>query len=279
LGTSNPSNFLEVTRALSDVGHFSGAVSSKSSALTTGRRGWPNSLGVLPGVTLITQKVQQFRDAARYRAFLAQKKEMAERQQRETVAFDRKLALETLTLQRRLRALELVEQRERKSLEISLLKDRRVEERERSEGQPEPELTPTHTDEFNKAAKKPIDLTAEFERASGSAGDGGEAAGGGRQEPAPEAEITIQRRRRARDRSQESDPPTKRNRTERDPEGDKPSGDDRRRRGGVTGISIGNGEGLLRHPLNPVAPQPEMTSAFLLGLPQRRMQRDFMAVL
>ena len=104
-------------------------------------KGLAEFLGRITGVALITQKVQQFRDATRYRAFLAQKKEMAERQQREAAAFERKLALETLTVQRRLRALELVEQRERKSLEIALLKERRVEERERTERQPEPEPT------------------------------------------------------------------------------------------------------------------------------------------
>jgi hypothetical protein len=86
-------------------------------------KGLAEFLGRITGVALITQKVQQFRDAARYRAFLAQKKELAERQQRDVAAVERKLALETLTMQRRLRALELVEQRERQSLEISLLKE------------------------------------------------------------------------------------------------------------------------------------------------------------
>ena len=152
---------------------------------------------------MITQKVQQFRDATRYRAFLAQKQEMAGRQQRETAAFERKQALETLTMQRRLRALALVEQRERKSLEIALLKERRTEDRERTERQPEPGPIRTHPDEFNAAAKKPIDLKAEFERASGSAGDEGKATGCAAQEPAPEAEITIQRRKRTRERSEE----------------------------------------------------------------------------
>jgi hypothetical protein len=81
------------------------------------------------------------------------------------------------------------------------LKERRVEERERTERHPQPESIRSHPDEFNKAAKKPIYLTAEFERASGSAGDDGEAAGGAVQEPAPEAEVTIQRRKRTKDRS------------------------------------------------------------------------------
>jgi len=166
-------------------------------------KGLAEFLGRITGVALITQKVQQFRDATRYRAFLAKKKNLAERQQRETAAFERKMALESLTMQRRLRALELVEQRERQSLEISLLKERRVNQRDRTEGQPQPEPALSHPDEFNRAAKKPIDLTAEFERASGSTGDSGEATGGAVQEPAPEGEITIKRRRRTRERSEE----------------------------------------------------------------------------
>ncbi len=66
-----------------------------------------------------------------------------------------------------------------------------------------PEPMPTHADEFNKVPKKPIDLIAEFERASRSGEGSGEAAGDSAQDPAPEAEITIQRRKRTRERSQE----------------------------------------------------------------------------
>jgi hypothetical protein len=188
-------------------------------------KGLAEFLGRITGVALITQKVQQFRDATRYRAFLTQKKEMAERQQREAAAFERKLALESLTMQRRLRALELVEQRERQSLENSLLKERRVEERERTERQPQPEPTRSHPDEFNRAAKKPIDLTAEFERASGSGGEQGDASGGAVQEPAPEAEVTIRRRKRTQDRSQDSERTAGLKNSDRSPEGDKPSPD------------------------------------------------------
>ena len=175
-------------------------------------KGLAEFLGRISGVALITQKVQQFRDASRYRAFLAQRKQIAERQQRETAAFERKLALETLTMQRRLRALELVEQRERKSLETSLLKERRVEERERTDRQPEPEPAPTHTDLFNRAAKKPVDLMAEFERVSGSGDGKGEASGGAALDPAPETEIKMERRRRTRERSEEPERPSQRDR-------------------------------------------------------------------
>lgn len=188
-------------------------------------KGLAEFLGRITGVTLITQKVQQFRDATRYKAFIARKKETVERQQRETAAFERKLALETLTLQRRLRALELVEQRERKSLEISLLKERRVGERERTGRQPQPEPIRTHMDEFNRAAKMPIDLQAEFERASGSGGDQGDTSGGAVQDPAPEAEVTIRRRKRTQDRSQDSGRTAGPKDSDRAPDGDKPSPD------------------------------------------------------
>jgi hypothetical protein len=54
-------------------------------------------------------------------------------------------------LHRRLKALELVEQREGKSLEVALLKEHRIEERERQEGSRAPqELSRTRADEFQR---------------------------------------------------------------------------------------------------------------------------------
>jgi hypothetical protein len=179
-------------------------------------------LGRVTGVALITKKLHEYSDGKRYQAFVARKKELTELQQHETAALARRQEMETRTMERRLRALELVEQRERKSLEVKLLKERRVEERERTEraiGPPEP-ARETHADIFNRAAKEPIDLTAEFEKASESAGTEDQASGDSAQDPAPEAEITIQRRRRTRDRSQDMDPSAMRNRTERDRDGD-----------------------------------------------------------
>src|SRR5206468_2573853 len=89
------------------------------------------------------------------------------------------------------------------------------------------EPTPSHVDEFNKAAKKPIDLMAEFERASGSGDDKGEASGGAAQDPAPEAEIKIERRRRrARDRMPDEERSTQRTRPDREKDNEGPSGDD-----------------------------------------------------
>jgi len=159
-------------------------------------------IGRITGVELITKKIQQYRDKTRYDAFLAQKRELTERQQLETSALAREQALQTLTAQRRLRALELVEQRELRSLETSLLKERRIEERKRTGREPSPiEPSPVHMDLFNDAAKKPIDLTAEFGRAAGSGEAEGAASGETAQDPAPESEVKIARRRRTRDQS------------------------------------------------------------------------------
>lgn len=164
-------------------------------------RGLAAFLGRVSGVALITRKVQQYRDKKRWDAFRAEKKELAGRQMRETADFTRRHELQAVTVQRRLRALELVEQRERKSLETTFLKERRIDERERSGRAPlAVEPAPKHPDLFNEAAKPPIDLTAEFAQAAGSGDSGGEATGSTAQDPAPEAEIKIQRRRRTRER-------------------------------------------------------------------------------
>jgi hypothetical protein len=164
-------------------------------------------LGRVTGIELITKKIHQYRDAKRHEALRAQKKELTEHQHREGVALVRGQELQTLTMQRRLRALELVEQRERQSLETTFLKERRIEEREQS-GRAQASIEParTHADVFNEAAKKPIDLTADFMRAAGSGDSAGEASGGTAQDPAPEVEIKIQRRRRTRQRARDNEP-------------------------------------------------------------------------
>src|ERR1700686_2926093 len=153
-------------------------------------------IGRITGVELITKKIKQYRDKTRYDAFLAQKRELTERQQLETSALARRLELETLTMQRRIRALELVEQRELRSLETALLKERRVEERKRTGREPSPvEPSRAHMDLFNEAAKKPIDLTAEFGEAAGSGEAEGGASGETTKDPAPESDVKIARRR------------------------------------------------------------------------------------
>jgi hypothetical protein len=210
-------------------------------------------IGRVTGVELITKKIHEYRDATRYKLFLAQKKELAERQQRDAAALDRRQQLEALTMRRRLHALGLVEKRELRSLETTLVKERRIEDRERTGRVPPPpaqvptpdetpekpvnvtaefekarvESLPTHVGEFNRVAKKPIDLMAEFERASGSGDGKGEASGGAAQDPAPEAEIKIERRRRrARDREPDAERSTREMRADRDKDSDGQPSDD-----------------------------------------------------
>jgi hypothetical protein len=189
-------------------------------------KGLAGFLGRISGVELITKTIHRYRDSVRHREFLARKQELAERQKREAQEHLRAQELQKLTMQRRMKALELVEQRERKSLETKLLKDRRIEERERSGRQPHEKAREPHADLFNKAAEKPIDLTAEFEKASGSESAGGESAGDSAEAPAPESEIKVQRRKRTRERSEE--PERTSQRADRDHDG--PSPDDRPRR-------------------------------------------------
>lgn len=193
-------------------------------------RGLAAFLGRVSGVELITKAIHRYRDAVRHREFLARKQELAERQKREAQALGRRQQLETLTMQRRVKALELVEQRERKSLETKLLKDRRVEERGRTERAPlaSAKVSEPHKDVFNKAAEKPIDLTAEFDKASGSGSADGKSAGDSSETPAPESEIKVQRRKRTRERSEEPERSTRR--AERDRDGPSPDDTPRRRR-------------------------------------------------
>jgi hypothetical protein len=156
-------------------------------------------IGRFTGVELITRKIHQYRDATRYRLFLAQKAELAERQQRDERAFDRRQELEQVKLQRRLRAIDLIEKRESRSLETTFVKERCIEDRERTGRAPPPpepvqeptlpqadvvrkepgkaidlktafgqagaEPAPGYLDQFNKAAEKETDLTAAFRQA------------------------------------------------------------------------------------------------------------------
>jgi hypothetical protein len=57
-------------------------------------------------------------------------------------------------MQRRLRALELVEQRELRSLETTLLKERRIEERERTGRQPSP-VEPSRDRIWTNSTRRP----------------------------------------------------------------------------------------------------------------------------
>lgn len=191
-------------RAVLRQGHLQESQRIKIERAANRPKGLAAFIGRITGVELITKKLHQYRDATRLRAFLAQKKELAERQQHDAKAFERRLAMEELAMQRRKRALALVEQRERESLEVKLLKERRDDERERQEESRAPEqVARTRSDEFNEVAAKQSEPVKEAERVEGSGDSGGEAGAGSAQEVAPEAEIKVQRRKRTRDREEE----------------------------------------------------------------------------
>src|SRR6185312_14622557 len=144
---------------------------------------------------------QQYRDRTRYAAHVTRSRDLTERQNRESKEFERRQSLERLAMERRLKALELVEQRERKSLEVALIKERRIEDRERQEGSRAPqEPARTRSEEFNEAATKQPEQVKDAERGEESGDGSGESAAGSAQDVAPESEITIQRRRRTRER-------------------------------------------------------------------------------
>jgi len=144
-----------------------------------------------------------------------------------------------------------------RSLESTLARERRIEDRERTgrASPPQPVLMPnktpemsismtaefekasaepasSHADEFNMAAKAPIDLTPEFERASGAGSGEGEASGSSAQDASPEAKIEIQRRRSARDRTPDAERPTRKTRSNRNQESEGSPSDDPASTGG-----------------------------------------------
>jgi hypothetical protein len=124
----------------------------------------------------------------------------------------------------------LVEQRERKSLEAALLKERRIEDRERQESRAPQEPVQTHTDRFNDVATTQPEPKKEAERVEGSGDDGDETSAGSAQQVAPEGEITIQRRKRPREHDDELDREARRSDHERDGDDPSPDRSPRRRR-------------------------------------------------
>lgn len=89
-------------------------------------RGLAAFLGRVTGVSLITKKVQDYRDRQRYEAFRAEMAALKQRQQDERQRLTRRQELQAATINRKLRGLAQVEQRERQSLETRARKEARV---------------------------------------------------------------------------------------------------------------------------------------------------------
>jgi hypothetical protein len=77
------------------------------------------------GVTLVTRKVQRYRDRKRYAAYLVWRDELKRRQRQARETLAGRHALQAAGIQRRLRALDRIEQRERESQAQTARKDRR----------------------------------------------------------------------------------------------------------------------------------------------------------
>lgn len=88
-------------------------------------------LGRITGVALITKKLHKYRDRKRFETFLAERKQLYDRQGQERLALRRRQQVQAADINRNLRALDQIEQRERRSLATAMLKQRRIEERRR----------------------------------------------------------------------------------------------------------------------------------------------------
>jgi len=173
-------------------------------------------LGRVTGVTLITKKVQRYRDRKRFEAHLADRRNLAAQQREQQHALVCRHELQGADMQRKLRALDQIEERERKGLEQARTKERRQRINARHEHMPAftLELKPPGRKaaphkaknryisplarELAEAARerqesKKIRLADEFTRAareeSGEGESGGSASGG----PQPAAEPKIER--------------------------------------------------------------------------------------
>ncbi len=158
-------------------------------------------LGRVTGVELVTKKLHRYQDRKRHEAFLAQKQALQLRQEQQRQSLQQRQHMQAMDMQRKLRALDQIDKRERKSLEASQRRAQRIKSRSGSERAPSVTLelrppgrkpaiykakhryTSSLARELTEAVKarheerKKIELTKEFERASGegrSEGDSGD---------------------------------------------------------------------------------------------------------
>ena len=169
-------------------------------------------LGRITGVALLTKKLHKYRDRKRFEVFLAERKQLHDRQRQERLILRRCQELQAANVNRKLRSLDQVEQRERRSFDTAMLKQRRTDERRHHDHQmpPAPVKTRAKTDPPKKArqvtnpytstlarelveraaarksAAQVIDLKREFARAAA-----GPAATGGEASKAPKSHRTL----------------------------------------------------------------------------------------
>ncbi len=179
-------------------------------------KGLAGFLGRVSGVQLVIRKVQKHQDKKRTRAFLEEKRQLVDRQERQRKEQGFRHEMQALDMQRNVRALDQIDRREMKSLETELIKEQRMRSRSGKSHMPALTLDPNgagrlepdhdrkaHEQELKRLHREfdgemfeeedEIDLTQEFSRAAGNDGfdDGG--GDGGR---APDLGPKLRRRRR-----------------------------------------------------------------------------------
>lgn len=87
-------------------------------------------LGRVTGVNLVRHKLHRHQDARRYRAYLQDRAQLAERQQAEKRTLSHRHMLQGFDMNRQVNALAKIEQRERKALDTRELRAQRVKQRD-----------------------------------------------------------------------------------------------------------------------------------------------------
>lgn len=174
-------------------------------------------LARVSGIALVTKKLHRYRDRERFRAFLAGKTALHERQIEERGLLARRHQMQVLDRERRQRAVAKIERREQQALETALLREARIKARneppvaipddrgrDRKAASAFRQEWNDHADPASRPGRK-IDLRAQFGRAAAD-DDGGDESGGEKgafDAPQPTAETTARRRRRRIDLEQE----------------------------------------------------------------------------
>lgn len=173
-------------------------------------------LGRVSGVNLIRDKLQRHHDSKQMDVYQDRKITLKARQEEERGQLEFRLKVQGIDIERRLRALDSTERRESAALERDLLRDRRVQDRERDGGMPSLEAVlgteadsrrPDLLNAFEKARggeeSKPPDLLSAFERASRPDGREQPDGDGGRREekdiPPDPWKTRMRSKRRERD--------------------------------------------------------------------------------
>ncbi len=180
-------------------------------------------LGRVSGIASVTKKIHKYQDRRRFKVYREKLSELKERQEQERRELQHQQKLLALDLDRKMRGLAQVEKRELRAFEESMLKEVRIQARGGRDKIPSLglELTPRgrpaaphkamnrHTSKMAqeryaektfKPKDRPVDLSGDFERASGSEESDGAGTGDSRAlKPQSQTRKRNARRHKGRD--------------------------------------------------------------------------------